>query len=88
MWWRTLCEPLSRLGADVVGIDASEKNVKIAKYTKNNLDIKHYCPHLRILSSNFDVILNMEIVEHVDNVNIFKRKFKIFKKMESCLLQH
>ena len=38
-----LCEPLSRLGADVVGIDASEKNVKIAKIhaKKSNLDIIH-----------------------------------------------
>ena len=74
-----LCEPLSRLGADVVGIDASEKNVKIAKIhaKKSNLDIKYYCasPENFISKSNFDVILNMEIVEHVKDVNLF---------LESC----
>ena len=38
-----LCEPLSRLGAEVVGIDASEKNIKIAKThaKKNNLDVNY-----------------------------------------------
>ena len=37
-----LCEPMSRLGADVVGIDASDKNIKVAKLhaKKNNLDIE------------------------------------------------
>ena len=80
-----LCEPLSRLGADVVGIDASEKNIKIAKIhaKKNNLDIKYYCasPENFVSKSNFDVILNMEIVEHVDNVNIFlKESSKFLKK--------
>ncbi len=40
-----LSEPMRRLGADVTGIDASEKNVKVAKIhaKKNNLDIKYYC---------------------------------------------
>ena len=40
-----LCEPLSKLGADVIGIDASEKNIKIAKThaRKNNLKINYYC---------------------------------------------
>ena len=80
-----LCEPLSRLGADVVGIDASEKNIKIAKIhaKKSNLDIKYYCasPENFISKSNFDVILNMEIVEHVDNVNIFlKESSKFLRK--------
>ena len=40
-----LCEPLSKLGARVVGIDASEKNIKIAKThaKKSNLKIDYYC---------------------------------------------
>ena len=40
-----LCEPLSRLGARVVGIDASEKNIKIAKThaKESNLKISYYC---------------------------------------------
>ena len=73
-----LSEPLSRLGAEVFGIDASDNNIKIAKLhaKKSNLDIKYYCasPENFISKSNFDVILNMEIVEHVDNVNIFLKE--------------
>ena len=61
-----LCEPLSRLGAEVVGIDASEKNIKIAKThaKKNNLNVNYYCasPENFKTKLKFDVILNMEIV--------------------------
>ena len=70
-----LSEPMSRLGADVVGIDASEKNIKIAKLhaQKNNLDIKYHCtsPENFRSEKKFDVILNMEIVEHVEDVDFF-----------------
>ena len=80
-----LCEPLSRLGAKVVGIDASEKNIKIAKMhaKKNNLKIDYYCASPENFNSKlkFDVILNMEIVEHVDDVNFFiKESSKFLKK--------
>ena len=70
-----LSEPMSRLGADVVGIDASEKNIRIAKLhaQKNNLDIKYLCtsPENFRSEKKFDVILNMEIVEHVEDVDFF-----------------
>ena len=70
-----LSEPMSRLGADVVGIDASQKNINVAKLhaKKNNLDIKYFCisPENFQIDEKFDVILNMEIIEHVDNVEIF-----------------
>ena len=70
-----LSEPLSRLGAEVVGIDASIKNIKIAKYhaKKNNLNIKYLCasPEKLNRTTKFDVILNMEIVEHVEDVDLF-----------------
>ena len=80
-----LCEPLSKLGAEVVGIDASEKNIKIAKLhsRENNLKINYFCasPENFKIKEKFDVILNMEIVEHVENVNFFfKSEHKIFKK--------
>ncbi len=80
-----LCEPLSKLGADVIGIDASEKNIKIAKThaRKNNLKINYYCasPENFLYKQKFDVVLNMEIIEHVDNVNIFlKESSKFLKK--------
>ncbi len=80
-----LCEPLSKLGADVIGIDASEKNIKIAKThaRKNNLKINYYCasPENFLYKQKFDVVLNMEIIEHVENVNIFlKESSKFLKK--------
>ena len=80
-----LCEPLSRLGAEVVGIDASEKNIKICKThaKKNKLEINYYCasPENFISNQKFDVILNMEIVEHVKDVNLFlKESSKFLKK--------
>ena len=70
-----LSEPMSRLGAHVTGIDASNKNINIAKLhaKKNNLKIKYLCtsPENFKIKTKFDVILNMEIVEHVDDVNFF-----------------
>jgi 2-polyprenyl-6-hydroxyphenyl methylase/3-demethylubiquinone-9 3-methyltransferase len=70
-----LSEPMSRLGANVVGIDASDKNIKVAKLhaKKNDLDIKYICtsPEKFKNQSKFDVILNMEIIEHVEDVDFF-----------------
>ena len=80
-----LTEPMKKLGADVVGIDASEKNIKIAKLhsKKNNLNIKYLCvsPEDFITKEKFDVILNMEIVEHVEDIDFFlKSSSKLLKK--------
>ena len=73
-----LSEPLSRLGATVTGIDASDRNIKIAKMhlKKSKLDINYYCspPDKFFAREKFDVVLNMEIVEHVDNVDFFLLK--------------
>ena len=70
-----LSEPMSRLGAMVTGIDASEKNISVAKLhaKKSNLDIEYICtsPEKMQTDSKFDVILNMEIIEHVSDVNFF-----------------
>ncbi len=80
-----LSEPMARLGADVVGIDASNKNVNVAKLhaKKNDLKIKYFCtsPENFKTDIKFDVILNMEIIEHVDDVNLFlKSSSKLLKK--------
>ena len=70
-----LSEPMSKLGADVTGIDASSKNINVAKIhaKKNDLNIKYYCasPENLKTEKKFDVILNMEIVEHVENIDFF-----------------
>jgi 2-polyprenyl-6-hydroxyphenyl methylase/3-demethylubiquinone-9 3-methyltransferase len=80
-----LSEPMCRLGANVVGIDASQKNIDIAKYhaKKNKLKINYICasPETLKIKKKFDVILNMEIVEHVENVNFFiKKSSELLKK--------
>ena len=80
-----LCEPLNRLGAAMTGIDASNNNIKVAKlHSKEmNLVIKyiHCSPENLNLKNEFDVILNMEVVEHVSNVNLFIRNCsKLIKK--------
>ena len=80
-----LSEPMSRLGAEVVGIDASEKNIQVAKLhaKKNSLNIKYHCtsPENFITNTKFDVILNMEIIEHVEDVDFFlKSCAKLLKK--------
>ena len=70
-----LSEPMCRLGANVTGIDASQKNINIAKLhaKKGNLDINYICtsPEKMSLNTKYDVILNMEIVEHVEDVSVF-----------------
>ena len=70
-----LCEPLTRLGATVTGIDASINNIEAAKThaKKMNLNINYInsSPENINLKNEFDVILNMEIVEHVSNINLF-----------------
>jgi len=76
---------MARLGAEVVGIDASSKNIDIAKLhaKKSNLKIKYFCASPENFKSDikFDVILNMEIIEHVDDVDLFlKSCTKLLKK--------
>ena len=80
-----LSEPMCRLGANVVGIDASIKNINVAKIhsKKNNLNIKYICksPENFKTTKKFDVILNTEIIEHVENVNLFlKSCSRLLKK--------
>ena len=80
-----LSEPMCRLGAEVTGIDASDKNIEVAKLhsNKNNLKINYFCssPEKFVVKDKFDVILNMEIVEHVEDVNFFLNSCcKLLKK--------
>ena len=80
-----LSEPMQRLGANVTGIDASIKNIKIAKLhaKKSKLNINYLCSSPEKLKTNkkFDVILNMEIVEHVEDIKFFLQSCsKLLKK--------
>jgi len=80
-----ISEPMARLGAKVTGIDASEKNIKIAKShsKKSGLQINYLNSSPENLRDyeKFDIILNLEIVEHVENVNLYINScFKLLKK--------
>ena len=80
-----LSEPMSIMGANVTGIDASNKNIQVAKLhsKKNKLKINYLCssPENLRVKKKFDVILNMEIVEHVEDINFFlKSCSKLLKK--------
>ena len=80
-----ISEPMSRLGADVTGIDASDKNIQVAKLhaKKNNLKINYLntTPENLDRQNEFDIILNLEVVEHVENLDLYLSScFKLIKK--------
>ena len=71
-----LCEPLARLDANVTGIDADKKslNVAISHAKDENLSINY--THLTLediikAKKKYDVVLAMEVIEHVDNIEHF-----------------
>ena len=70
-----ISEPMCRLGAKVTGIDASNKNINVATLhaKKSGLDINYVntSPEQKVIKKKFDVVLNLEIIEHVDNVDLF-----------------
>ena len=70
-----LSEPMCRLGAKVTGIDVIRKNIDIAKIhaKKNKLKINYVTasPEKLKIKKKFDIILNMETVEHVSDLNLF-----------------
>tara|TARA_Y100001970_G_scaffold198375_1_gene241353 strand:+ start:6215 stop:6943 length:729 start_codon:yes stop_codon:yes gene_type:complete len=84
-----LTEPMSRLGANVTGIDASLKNINIAKahLKKSKLKIKYIntLPEKLLVKKKFDVILNMEIVEHVEDLEFFIKKSSELLKINGLM---
>ena len=71
-----LSEPMSRLGANVTGIDIVDKNINVAKThsEEQNLEIDYKittAEELALGKKKFDVILNMEVIEHVSDLNLF-----------------
>ena len=65
-----LCEPMCRLGAEIIGVDAAERNIPVAqthaRQSGLNIDYRHTTAEAMVnTGEQFDVILNMEVVEHV-----------------------
>ena len=69
-----LCEPMSRLGFEVTGVDPSEKNIGTARAHAGSLPITYRAATAEILAdegAQFDVVLNMEVVEHVADLHAY-----------------
>jgi 2-polyprenyl-6-hydroxyphenyl methylase/3-demethylubiquinone-9 3-methyltransferase len=70
-----LCEPFTRLGAQVIGVDPSATNISVAKLhaDRSQLSIDYRCTTIEEMDARerFDIILAMEVVEHVTDVGVF-----------------
>ncbi|MDX2072930.1 MAG: bifunctional 2-polyprenyl-6-hydroxyphenol methylase/3-demethylubiquinol 3-O-methyltransferase UbiG [Alphaproteobacteria bacterium] len=68
-----IAEPMARLGANVTAIDASEKNIKVAALhaEKSGLAIDYRCTTAEAMDRQFDVVLALEIIEHVADIPAF-----------------
>lgn len=71
-----ICEPLAGMGATVVGADALEKNIEIARHHATEVDLKIDYRHttaeaLADAGEKFDVVTNLEVVEHVADIPAF-----------------
>ena len=80
-----ISEPMARLGGNVTGIDPGEKNIKIASLhsKKSNLKINYLnkSPEQLEEKEKFDIILNLEVVEHVDNLDLYLQScYNLLKK--------
>ena len=79
-----LCEPMTRLGADVTGIDPAAQNVAVARLHAEDADLEIDYREITVEAiaasdERFDVVLAMEVVEHVNDVPAF------VKAAASCL---
>lgn len=80
-----LCEPLSRLGADITGVDAAAENIAVASYHRDQMGLDIVYRHMTAEAlveegAKFDAIINMEVIEHVADVDAFlKACFNLLK---------
>lgn len=85
-----LSEPIARLGAELIGADASEKNIKTASVHAEqmslDIDYRHItAEELADAGETFDVILNMEVIEHVADINAFLSACYQLLKDDGCM---
>lgn len=71
-----LSEPLARLGARMTSIDAAENNIEVAKVHAAQsglaIDYRNCTPEMLVdKGKQFDIVLNMEVIEHVDDPQFF-----------------
>ena len=71
-----ISEPLARMGADVTGIDASERNIRTAQVhaEQGSLDISYHSTTVEEIAAtgeSYDAVISLEVVEHVADVDLF-----------------
>lgn len=85
-----LCEPLTRLGAQVIGVDPSATNIAVAKLhaERGHLSIDYRCTTIEEMDprERFDIVLAMEVVEHVANVGMFLDRCAALLKPTSMMV--
>jgi 2-polyprenyl-6-hydroxyphenyl methylase/3-demethylubiquinone-9 3-methyltransferase len=85
-----LCEPLSRLGAQVIGVDPSQSNIAAAKLHagKSHLAIDYRCTTVEEIDprERFDIVLAMEVVEHVTDVGMFLKRCSAMLKPNGLMV--
>lgn len=86
-----LSEPMARLGAKMVGADASEENIKTAQTHADQMGIAiDYravtAEELAETGEKFDAILNMEVIEHVAHIPSFLNACHALLKDEGCMV--
>ena len=87
-----VCEPLAKAGATVVGIDASEVSVEVAKRhaLKYELDIEYRHESVQYTSAHdkccYDVVINAEVIEHVPNQKALVNQCSQLCKEGGCLI--
>lgn len=85
-----LCEPLTRLGAQVIGVDPSATNISVAKLhaERGHLSIDYRCTTIEEMDprERFDIVLAMEVVEHVANAGLFLDRCAALLKPSSMMV--
>lgn len=86
-----LCEPMRRLGAEVTGIDASQANIKTAAWhaDESKLAIEYQAVSAETLAKTgrtFDIVLNMEVIEHVADIASFMQATAVLLKPGGMLV--
>lgn len=68
-----VCEPLVRMGATVTGVDADKNAISVATDHAENaaLNIQYISDDLQDISKQYDVVLALEVIEHVNDISLF-----------------
>lgn len=86
-----ICEPLTRLGATMIGVDATQKNIGVASLHAEQMGLKIDYRHttaedLAQTGEQFDAIINMEVVEHVADLGVYLGSCRKLLKPEGIML--